>query len=178
MCFNLLERFLLKTGHGKPLQFLRPGGGILKVGPAALRQIASERQTSVSACESGGVILGRIINESPDFVVDMVTKPTKADRRSRYAFHRAERPTQSRIIKAWTASQGERNYLGEWHTHPEDDPTPSYIDKRDWRRLAKEAKFEQEALFFVIAGRKRMRVWEVSRGGSTIRQLKEIDSER
>jgi len=111
--------------------------------------------------------------ERPNFVIDLVTEPTKRDTRSRTDFERAVEPTQSRILKAWKSSHGERNYLGEWHTHPESDPRPSNIDKNNWRRLARTARYEQEVLFFVIAGLKKMRAWEVSRGDGKILELNE-----
>jgi integrative and conjugative element protein (TIGR02256 family) len=133
-------------------------------------------QEHPKAYEAGGVLLGRIIEERPDYVVDAVTKPSRWDTRSRTRFGRAEKPTQSKIVKAWKTSGGERNYLGEWHTHPEDDPTPSSIDKNEWRRLARSARFEQDALFFVIAGLKKKRAWEVRRGGKVIEELKQLTS--
>src|SRR5258708_37295118 len=107
MCLNLLGRLLLKAQSRKPLQFLRTNGGILRISTAVLKQIDAERQTTARACESGGVMLGRIINERPDIAVDAVTRPPNAYRRSRYAFHRAEHPTQSLIARAWRASRGE-----------------------------------------------------------------------
>jgi integrative and conjugative element protein (TIGR02256 family) len=177
MCFELVRRLFLKTFSPRSVEYLRPGGGVLRIGAKALKQMDGTLQEDPKACEAGGVLLGRIIEERPDFVVDAVTKPTRWDKRGRTRFDRAERPTQSKIVKAWKASLGERNYLGEWHTHPEDDPTPSSIDKAGWRRLARTARFEQHVLFFVIAGLERKRAWEVSRGGKVITELRQLTSE-
>ena len=52
------------------------------------------------------------------------------------------------------------NYLGEWHTHPEDVPSPSSHDRRDWLRTLDTAQFEQSFLFFIIVGRTSIGVWE------------------
>lgn len=168
---NLLEwlwSVILRARRGEPLEFLRPIGGTLRIGPKAVAKIDNQLQTRHDACEAGGVLLGRIIVERPDFIVDVVTGPTKEDKRTPTNFVRAEQPTQSIIVKAWRNSRGERNYLGEWHTHPENDPTPSPIDRANWRRLARTAQFDQEVLFFIIAGLKRKRVWEVSRQGMIV----------
>lgn len=175
--FEWVWRAFLRTRPRKQLQFLRPNGGTLRIGTKALARIDKQLQIRERDCEAGGVLLGRIIVERPDFVIDVVTEPTKRDKRTRTNFDRAEQPTQSRIFKAWKAASGERNYLGEWHTHPENDPTPSQIDKNNWRRLARTARFEQDVLFFVIAGLKRKRAWEVGRRGKVIAELRQLTSE-
>jgi len=137
----------------------------LRIEGSALAHIAPYRQNDRSAPEAGGVLLGRIVVERPDVVVETVTVPSSDDRRSRFAFFRARRPTQAAIDAAWEASGDTQNYLGEWHTHPEDHPSPSWVDRRDWQRLSHEAHFEQAALFFLIVGRSSIAAWEVPRGG-------------
>jgi len=42
---------------------------------------------------------------------------------------------QGTATEMWAASGGEVAYIGEWHTHPENVPSPSGIDQREWRRL-------------------------------------------
>ncbi len=88
--------------------------------------------------------------DSSDILVESVTVPAKGDKRTRFSFVRAKQPTQDAIDGAWKQSQGMQNYLGEWHTHPEDDPTRSACDKRDWQHLVRDARFEQDGLLFVI----------------------------
>ncbi len=41
------------------------------------------------------------------------------------------------------------DYIGEWHTHPETEPTPSSIDKREWRKIC---HTKNEPMVFLIAG--------------------------
>ena len=41
------------------------------------------------------------------------------------------------------------DYLGEWHTHPEDWPKPSGKDLREWRILLRE---QRRPLVFLIVG--------------------------
>jgi integrative and conjugative element protein (TIGR02256 family) len=141
------------------------------VGPDALAAVLAHRQMKWFAKEAGGVLLGRVILEQPDVLVDAVSQPSAADRRGRFNFFRARAPTQAAINAAHAASGGERIYLGEWHTHPEDHPSPSRVDLADWRRLACEATFEQDALFFLIAGRVTTGAWEVPKGGGRIYSL-------
>ena len=48
-------------------------------------------------------------------------------------------------------SHGEISYLGEWHTHPEDFPKPSIVDKQEWNNIKSKRKYP---IFFLIIGRK------------------------
>lgn len=98
---------------------------------------------------------------SHDVIVDAATQPTSLDRAGRFFFRRAKQPTQKAINDSWSISGGTRNYLGEWHTHPELSPTPSPHDREDWRRISMQATFEQDFLLFLIVGQKSMALWEV-----------------
>lgn len=63
-------------------------------------------------------------------------------------------------MAAWRESTGTRIYLGDWHSHPEDDPKPSCVDRRDWNRVLKRAVYEQDFLLFAIVGRRSIAPWE------------------
>ncbi|HEY0995611.1 MAG TPA: Mov34/MPN/PAD-1 family protein [Gemmatimonadaceae bacterium] len=125
--------------------------------------------------EAGGILLGRVLVAGDQVVIDEVTVPGPQDRRSRFRFFRAERPAQAAVNAAWARSGGELNYLGEWHTHPEDDPMPSSHDRADWRRLVSIQRYEQSSLFFLIAGRRVLRAWELSREQAAAIQLPLIE---
>lgn len=157
------------------MRFRRPCKGVLEISPSALHGIDSHRQFDRSAAEAGGLLLGRLIRDSSDVVVDQATVPNLADRRSRFRFFRAAAPAQAAVDAAWRTSGGTRVYLGEWHTHPEDEPKPSCLDRKDWRRIVKRARFEQQALFFAIAGRTWLQVWEVDRGRAVPEKLERIE---
>jgi len=149
------------------LVFMRPTQGKVVIADGVVRTLEKRRQTGWYSPESGGVMLGRLMERSHDVLVDAVTEPNALDRAGRYFFRRARQPAQSAIAAAWSASGGTRNYLGEWHTHPEPIPTPSGHDRADWRRLCAKAEFEQEFLLFLIVGQKTFTLWEVGRSGDT-----------
>ena len=156
------------------MRFRRSNGGVFEFSQPALAILASHRQLSASAAEAGGVLLGRFIVSSQDVVVDEVTSPTRYDKRWRFFFKRAKRSAQARVEEAWRESQGTRNYLGDWHSHPEDNPTPSCIDTRGWKKTLRKAHVESEALFFVILGRTTVRVWEGTVAGQVITEVLHI----
>lgn len=160
------------------MKFRRPNGGVVSFSPNAIARLVAFRQVSLKTPESGGVLLGREISESDDVSVDEVTEPHKSDWKSRLAFFRGKKAAQVKVNDAWKDSKGTRIYLGEWHTHPEDDPTPSRsVDCPDWFRIAKEAVFEQDFLLFVIVGLEKTNVWEIRKGCVELQQLKPIVEE-
>lgn len=96
----------------------------------AYKTMRSLRQLTPSAHESGGVIIGERRGNS--FVVKNVTTPSKDDYSSRFGFIRRFFHHQQAVITANKSSGGTSNYLGEWHTHPENIPSPSSIDFKNW----------------------------------------------
>lgn len=156
----------------KFMKFARPNGGIVEFNKTAAELINRYRQLNKNDAEAGGMLLGRLISESRDLVVDEVTEPTKLDLKGRFYFIRRRRAAQRRVNKAWAESNGTLNYLGEWHSHPEDDPTPSQVDIENWHRIGSEARFEQDFLLFAIVGRSITRLWELAKQNGELTELK------
>lgn len=138
---------------------------------AAVQQMLSFAQRRWWQSEAGGVLLGRHLLDSRDVVVDDVTTPQVADRRSRFGFFRSRRH-EALAQERWRQQAGTSAYLGLWHTHPEPDPTPSTVDYRDWQQAVAGDSFEGDRLFFPIVGTNSIRVWTLSRRG-TFKQLRE-----
>lgn len=104
--------------------------------------------------EKGGILLGRCLNENT-IVIEKASIPTLFDRSSRYNFQRDKRSAQIFIDYEFLASQGKTIYLGEWHTHPEDAPTPSTTDIQMIKLQFKKNKINETFIFIVIIGRKK-----------------------
>lgn len=138
--------------------FQRPNGERLKISNEALQQMLSFRQLNPADYEAGGILLGRLLVDSQDVVIDEVTIPMPKDKRSRFAFYRHKQGHQAIINQRWQESKGTCIYLGEWHTHPEPVPTPSTIDRTDWRRKLRADRFEKH-LYFIIVGTYEIKIW-------------------
>lgn len=151
--------------------FVRPSGSTVTFGPIAVASLEQYRQMASAAKEAGGILLGRLVLETHDIIVDQVTVPTKGDRRSRFSFWRARAVPQRRVIALWKVSAGTQNYLGEWHTHPEDDPQPSPTDLANWSTIIRSAKYEQGSLLFAVIGRNKTRLWELKKTGGVLSEL-------
>ena len=145
-----------------PLVFRLPDGRRIKLTAEVVARLRQYAQHAPDAAEAGGVLLGRYLSDSDDVVVDDLTEPLPGDKRGRYFFHRAQKAHQRVIEQVWQASGGTRTYLGEWHTHPEPQPTPSCIDTCDWRRKLRQDQYF-DRLFFFIVGTEQVRGWSGSR---------------
>lgn len=152
---------------GDRLIFAQVRGGRFQIGLSALVMMRSYVQDAPEKAEAGGILLGRHILGSDDIIVDDITTPMSDDQRSRFQFFRARRQHQEAIDRAWEKSSGTCTYLGEWHTHPELSPIPSFIDRLHWQQKLVRDRFD-EPIFFVIVGISQVCAWEGYRNGSLI----------
>lgn len=142
------------------LTFRNARGDGFKLPEEIVRQLQDYIQHEANVSEAGGVLLGRYIVASDDVVVDQITTPAKGDKRTRLLFIRSKQGHQGLTHQAWSATKGTRHYLGEWHTHPESDPTPSKVDLLNWNRLLAYYRFDPDPLYFVIVGIEAIAVWQ------------------
>lgn len=137
----------------------------------AVEQMLAFRQGSWWQSEAGGVLLGRHLLDTDDVVVDEVTTPQKSDRRGRFSFFRSKKHSEIAHCR-WSEEASTLAYLGLWHTHPEREPTPSGVDRQDWKQALSKDTFHGDRLFFPIVGIERIRVWSVTSDGAFF-ELKE-----
>jgi integrative and conjugative element protein (TIGR02256 family) len=140
------------------LVFIVPTGKTLFIRPEALEKMISFRQSNMNDTEAGGILIGRILLENEHYIIDDVTIPMLNDNRKRTRFSRKSEGHQEYFDSIFQREQGTCYYLGEWHTHPERIPNPSYIDKKDWKRILG-IGFESDNLFFIIIGIDKIKVW-------------------
>ncbi|WP_255495455.1 Mov34/MPN/PAD-1 family protein [Dysgonomonas sp. 521] len=82
----------------------------------------------MSGNENGGILLGSEINEKY-YRINRVSEPCMLiDRSSKCGCIRNANKANEIIKREFESSNHTRFYLGEWHTHPEDNPTPSTVD--------------------------------------------------
>lgn len=153
------------------LTFQARDGQLLKLDASVVATLLAYRQRRSSDTEAGGTLLGRWIRGSYDVVADACTRPTKDDKRTRTSFFRSARPHQDQVDAAMGASGGTCGYIGEWHTHPEGDPTPSNVDTADWSRRLRKDRVDVDYVFFVIVGTAVVRAWRGCRNTHRIEPL-------
>jgi integrative and conjugative element protein (TIGR02256 family) len=119
-------------------------------------------QTRPSDCEAGGLLLGTVHGSS--LAVTEATVPTPWDKRLQYFFERMPFGHSSIAQARWKASGGTVRYVGEWHTHPQDYPHPSGIDRTEWNKLSRK-RADGRSMLAVIVGRKGLYVELVPHDG-------------
>ena len=60
----------------------------------------------------------------------------------------------------WSSYDETLTYLGEWHTHDQDTPIPSVVDRKNWKRISKR-NHNFEECYFMIIGRIEFIIWAV-----------------
>ncbi|HEM8024294.1 peptidase [Enterobacter cloacae subsp. cloacae] len=96
-----------------------------------MSQLLSFRQLSPESHEAAGVLIGE--RRGIHLVIHDLSVPGKGDKRTRFSVDRCGPHHQEAVDAAFYRSEGTLQYLGEWHTHPEDFPHPSFRDKRSWQ---------------------------------------------
>lgn len=127
-----------------------PSNALLLIEPHVLQRLAAFRQLGQSSPEAGGILLG--YRRGQHTHVSDVTVPTNRDVRRRFAFFRHATDHQRVATRRWKESGETMDYVGEWHTHPEDEPSPSGVDLQHWREIAIAAS---RPMVFLIVGRQR-----------------------
>jgi integrative and conjugative element protein (TIGR02256 family) len=103
---------------------------LLVIEPAALNVLLKYRQQRRNQKESGGVLIGE--RRGLAIVIQQATRPGKLDKKERFGFIRNGLYHQKFIDEAYKRTSGTSNYIGEWHTHPQDIASPSSIDYSNW----------------------------------------------
>jgi len=128
---------------------------LLNFSKSTLETFYQHVQGSDFDCEAGGLLLGSV--HGTNMLIEQATAPTALDKRFRYLFERMSFGHEAIALSQWVASQGVVRYLGEWHTHPEDYPHPSGLDRAEWNRLSAKRR-DKRPMLAVIVGRKALYV--------------------
>ncbi len=112
-----------------------------------LTRLLSYRQLHHLTPESAGVLIGE--RRGLHLVICDISEPGSGDIRQRNRVDRRGIHHQLRVNEAFESSGGIHQYLGEWHTHPEDKPCPSHVDRDSWSR----GMITQVPMLVLIVGR-------------------------
>lgn len=113
--------------------------------------------------ESGGILIGTLNHAMNKTTITDITEPQHEDCQTKFMFTRYEKGHQDIMDKLWKNSKYTKTYLGEWHTHNEASPIPSFVDKHNWIKISERDKNAQ-LLVFIIIGTREIRVWTVVHG--------------
>ena len=122
--------------------------------------------------ESGGIIIGILNPDEKQIIATDLTEPQAKDKCTAVTYKRSEYGHQERMDKLWEESQYVKTYIGEWHTHNQRIPQPSFTDRRNWIQISKR-KHNSDWIFFLIVGTEQLGDWTVSNGEIVQMELKD-----
>ena len=160
---SLIVIFAMATTE---LTFKDHSGGLLVIMPSVVSRLLKYRQMDESSNEAAGVLIGE--RRGAHLVIYEVSEPGKGDIRSRYFVDRRGLHHQAAVDEAFVRTSGSLQYLGEWHTHPENRPTPSLKDLKTWSRHL----ISQEPMILLIVGREK--IWAAKKTSEGVFSLFEI----
>ncbi|WP_315922109.1 Mov34/MPN/PAD-1 family protein [Mesorhizobium sp. SP-1A] len=127
--------------------FETPDHEYVLVHPHVWSVMQSFVQSASTQAEAGGILIGSY--RGSHIEVLSCTTPLPKDVRKRTLFDRIDRGHHDAAFEAWKKSGRTETYVGEWHTHPERNPSPSGLDLRTWRKITKK---QSDPVVFIIVG--------------------------
>ncbi|GJE46138.1 hypothetical protein F6X53_24220 [Methylobacterium soli] len=123
--------------------------GLVLLAPAVEATIARFVSDAEIGLEAGGIFVGS--HRGPHIEITICTTPLPRDLRRPTLFDRRDPGHHAAALDAWRRSGGTDTYVGEWHTHPVDNPQPSALDLRTWRGIMGRVA---DPVVFLIVGRR------------------------
>ncbi|MEZ0129613.1 Mov34/MPN/PAD-1 family protein [Flavobacterium sp. LBUM151] len=136
----------------------------VKISRDVLGNLKKFIQDDLQKPESGGVLIGFYIEDDTYSITD-ISFPSSYDKSSRYNFTRSIKNAQNVLNDFFKESNGKKIYLGEWHTHPEDFPTPSSLDEKSILQQMRGNILNSQIIFMIIIGRKGIYISSVNKNG-------------
>lgn len=121
----------------------------IRVRSQALATFEAHRQRRFYQREAGGQLFARVRDN--DWEIASATGPRSRDRRGRFSFWPHRPSEQEEIFQHHVLGL---DYVGDWHTHPEDVPTPSPDDLSSITELVRRSTHHLPGFLLLIVGRK------------------------
>lgn len=121
------------------------------------------KQLDKNDTEACGLLIGTHSIDGELLTIKIVTTPGKKDIRKRYSYKIKSKHHVEILKKSFKESNSKEVYLGTWHTHPEDIPTPSSVDIIDWKKQYQKNKHLFEKMIFIIVGRQKILCWSIDK---------------
>ncbi|WP_160331084.1 Mov34/MPN/PAD-1 family protein [Bradyrhizobium macuxiense] len=120
----------------------------MRIRPDALATFDAHRQRRFYQREAGGQLFARVRGDHWDIVA--ATRPRSQDRRGRFSFRPHRASEQEEIFQHHVLGL---DYVGDWHTHPENEPTPSPQDFWSITEVVRRSTHHLPGFLLIIIGR-------------------------
>ena len=115
---------------------------------SVLDHFRKHRQDGPRKREAGGQIFARF--RLPDILLQEVTGPRARDRRTRVSYW-PDKVSEQREINS--RHRRGLHFIGDWHTHPQDIPSPSRVDISSIQDAFLKSSHTLNGFILVIVGR-------------------------
>ena len=123
--------------------------GLLVVSARVLVHFNQYRQLGPGTAEAGGQLFARF--EHTNVIIELADGPDPKDERTRTSF-RPYRPSERKRIRA-RHKEG-LHFVGDWHTHPQDLPIPSALDRESMNAMFSHSQHSLNHFYMVVVGRR------------------------
>ena len=113
-----------------------------------IRHFAHHQQETPNCREAGGQLFARFDRGNAARIV-RATGPRWSDRRGRFYFCPNRWAERREILRLFRDGE---HFVGDWHTHPEDHPTPSGTDITSIQDMFRRSRHSLGAFVMVIVG--------------------------
>lgn len=134
-----------------------------------LRRLLEEVSKKGERKELGGTIYGYKLKEIEEYRIIGFTFPFSKDICTSTNFYRKDKRHVASIRKAHNKDV-KIMYLGEWHSHPVNNITPSSLDYHTWNNLSMNAKTSANRLIFLIVTNSRIGFSLYNRRGTKLHE--------
>lgn len=118
---------------------------------AVMEFLRGQRQMKAGAVERGGVLLGTLHPETKTIVVTKAVPSVRASA-STHSIEPNLPELQRKIEKEWEKGGRLVTYLGDWHTHPEPFPAPSWTDRCTFTQNYFKSSISSDHMLYAIVG--------------------------
>lgn len=101
--------------------------------------------------ESGGILVGEVYLRKNKVIVRQIIVSKKA-KRSLFGVNVDKVEMQYELEKIRINTNYQYYYIGDWHTHPEQHPTPSIVDNISYKKTVRKAVLQTNFVVFLIVG--------------------------
>jgi integrative and conjugative element protein (TIGR02256 family) len=106
----------------------------------AVRAAVAGHTRSSPGKETGGILIGRAVNLTT-LRVTRASPPGPRALHRRLSFSRDTQFLQRYRDDVHDRTDGDEDYIGEWHVHPALDTPPSLVDRRSMWRIARRGNY-------------------------------------
>lgn len=125
-----------------------PGDLVIHIEQPVLAHLYRNAQNKCWSREAGGQLFASIKRNR--WIVKRATGPRTTDFRSRFAFRPDRKAEKAEILTFFGEGL---HYVGDWHTHPQNVPSPSNTDIRNITETVQASEHSLSGFLMAIVGR-------------------------